>query len=106
MKQKVFCDVELLKIVFFKNKMSLGYIGYFQDMISFISREKTVVIFEGYISIKHFAKSLNVHPQTIRRFFNYCEGRNTIISRSKDKYLDDDYYISINTEYCKCFIIC
>ena len=49
MKQKVFCDVELLKIVFFKNKMSLGYIGYFQDMISFISREKTVVIFEGYI---------------------------------------------------------
>lgn len=105
MKRKVFCDVELLKTAFLKNKISLGYVGYFQDMISFISREKRMVIFEGYISIKHFAKSLNVHPQTIRRFFNYCELRNTIISRSKDKYLNDEYYIAINSEYYECFII-
>lgn|SRR5574343_131641 len=103
--QKTFCNIEALKKNFLDDRVSLKYMGYFQVMISLLNTKVDNIILAGCISVKEMAQSLNVHEDTIRRFFEYCEEKNIIIQRYKEKYLDDKYQITINPKYLNSFLV-
>ena len=103
--KKTFCNVEALKNIFLEDKISLKYIGYFQNMVSLMNKKENFVNFQGYLSVKAMAESLNIHVDTVRRFFEYCEDTEIIIERNKNKYLDDLYKITINKKYLECFLL-
>jgi len=104
MREKVFCDVDLIGAIFLEKKISTKYIGYLQNIVSILSVSNKTLCFQGIISIKKAALLFNVSAKTVRRFLNYFEKHDVIPSRSKDKFHNDEHYIVINDEYCKCFV--
>lgn len=104
MREKVFCDVDLIGTIFLEKKISAKYIGYLQNIVSSLSVSNKTPCFQGVISIKKMAIFFGVSPKTIRRLLNYFEKHDVIPSRSKDKFQNDEHHIVINDEYCKCFV--
>ena len=104
MREKVFCDVDLIGTIFLEKKISAKYIGYLQNIVSSLSVSTRTPCFQGIISIKKMAIFFDVSPKTIRRLLNYFEKHDVIPSRSKDKFQNDEHHIVINDEYCKCFV--
>ena len=104
MREKVFCDVDLIGTIFLEKKISAKYIGYLQNIVSSLSASNKTPCFQGVISIKKAALLFNVSAKTVRRILNYFEKQGVIPSRSKGKFHNDEHYIVINDEYCKCFI--
>lgn len=105
MRSKIFCDIDLIETIFLEKKISVKYIGYFQNIVSSLSLSNKTLCFQGLISIKKMSSFFKVSPKTVRRFLNYFEKHDVIPSRSKDKFLNDEHYIVVNDEYCKCFIV-